>query len=231
MDDKNPLKLHIYIPKETQRIYKAALRIYTEGFRAYSKATEWKGTQSTSTDSGGGDYTSTDGGGGDYTSTEYDGGKVETSHGACNVDGKVNTYDVKNNNGQRIGTVSMYYVNYHEHEVEFPNHSHRVQIPGHTHGVRISSHTHDVDIPGHQHDIVFGIYQEYASNVRTEIYINGTDRTAIISGGGYVYGNNDEMNLTSYLKNGWNEIEVRSNGRCRVDATIFIQALLNYGGY
>lgn len=231
VDDKNPLKLHIYIPKETQRIYKAALRIYTEGFRAYSKATEWKGTQSTSTDSGGGDYTSTDGGGGDYTSTEYDGGKVETSHGACNVDGKVNTYDVKNNNGQRIGTVSMYYVNYHEHEVEFPNHSHRVQIPGHTHGVSIPSHSHGVDIPGHQHDIVFGIYQEYASNVRTEIYINGTDRTAIISGGGYVYGNNDEMNLTSYLKNGWNEIEVRSNGRCRVDATIFIQALLNYGGY
>ena len=231
VDANNPLKLHIYIPKETQRIYKAALRIYTEGFRAYSKATEWKGTQSTSTDSGGGDYTSTDGGGGDYTSTEYDGGKVETSHGACNVDGKVNTYDVKNNNGQRIGTVSMYYVNYHEHEVEFPNHSHRVQIPGHTHGVSIPSHSHGVDIPGHQHDIVFGIYQEYASNVRTEIYINGTDRTAIISGGGYVYGNNDEMNLTSYLKNGWNEIEVRSNNRCRVDATIFIQALLNYGGY
>lgn len=231
VDDKNPLKLHIYIPKETQRIYKAALRIYTEGFRAYSKATEWKGTQSTSTDSGGGDYTSTDGGGGDYTSTEYDGGKVETSHGACNVDGKVNTYDVKNNNGQRIGTVSMYYVNYHEHEVEFPNHSHGVSIPSHRHGVSIPSHSHGVDIPGHQHDIVFGIYQEYASNVRTEIYINGTDRTAIISGGGYVYGNNDEMNLTSYLKNGWNEIEVRSNGRCRVDATIFIQALLNYGGY
>lgn len=231
VDDKNPLKLHIYIPKETQRIYKAALRIYTEGFRAYSKATEWKGTQSTSTDSGGGDYTSTDGGGGDYTSTEYDGGKVETSHGACNVDGKVNTYDVKNNNGQRIGTVSMYYVNYHEHEVEFPDHSHRVQIPGHTHGVSIPSHSHGVDIPGHQHDIVFGIYQEYASNVRTEIYINGTDRTADISGSGYVYGNNDEMNLTRYLKNGWNEIEVRSNNRCRVDATIFIQALLNYGGY
>ena len=231
VDSSNPLKLHIYIPKETQRIYKAALRIYTEGFRAYSKATEWKGTQSTSTDSGGGDYTSTDGGGGDYTSTEYDGGKVETSHGACNVDGKVNTYDVKNNNGQRIGTVSMYYVNYHEHEVEFPDHSHRVQIPGHTHGVSIPSHSHGVDIPGHQHDIVFGIYQEYASNVRTEIYINGTDRTAAISGSGYVYGNNDEMNLTSYLKNGWNEIEVRSNNRCRVDATIFIQALLNYGGY
>lgn len=231
VDSKNPLKLHIYIPKETQRIYKAALRIYTEGFRAYSKATEWKGTQSTSTDSGGGDYTSTDGGGGDYTSTEYDGGKTETSHGACNVDGKVNTYDVKNNNGQKIGTVSMYYVNYHEHEVEFPNHSHQVQIPGHTHGVRIPNHTHDVSIPGHQHDIVFGIYQEYASNVRTEIYINGTDRTSAISGGGYVYGNNDEMNLTAYLKNGWNDIEIKSNGRCRVDATIFIQALLNYGGY
>lgn len=228
VDDKNPLKLHIYIPKETQRIYKAALRIYTEGFRTYSKATEWKGTQSTSTDSGGGDYTSTDGGGGDYTSTEYDGGKVETSHGASNVQGGMVTVNVQGGGG---GSVSFYQTQYHEHEVEFPNHSHRVQIPGHTHGVSIPSHSHGVDIPGHQHDIVFGIYQEYASNVRTEIYINGTDRTAAISGSGYVYGNNDEMNLTSYLKNGWNEIEVRSNNRCRVDATIFIQALLNYGGY
>jgi phage minor structural protein len=228
VDDKNPLKLHIYIPKETQRIYKAALRIYTEGFRAYSKATEWKGTQSTSTDSGGGDYTSTDGGGGDYTSTEYDGGKVETSHGASNVQGGMVTVNVQGGGG---GSVSFYQTQYHEHEVEFPNHNHQVRIPSHTHDVRIRSHTHDVDIPGHQHDIVFGIYQEYASNVRTEIYINGSDRTAAISGNGYVYGNNDEMNLTSYLKNGWNEIEVRSNNRCRVDATIFIQALLNYGGY
>lgn len=228
VDDKNPLKLHIYIPKETQRIYKAALRIYTEGFRAYSKATEWKGTQSTSTDSGGGDYTSTDGGGGDYTSTEYDGGKVETSHGASNVQGGMVTVNVQGGGG---GSVSFYQTQYHEHEVEFPNHSHRVQIPGHTHGVSIPSHSHGVDIPGHKHEIVFGIYQEYASNVKTEIYINGTDRTAAISGSGYVYGNNEEMNLTSYLKNGWNEIEVKSNGRCRVDATIFIQALLNYGGY
>lgn len=227
VDDKNPLKLHIYIPKETQRIYKAALRIYTEGFRAYSKATEWKGTQSTSTDSGGGDYTSTDGGGGDYTSTEYDGGRTETSHGASNVRDEMVKYDVIGGKGY----VQIYKVLYHEHEVEFPNHSHQVQIPGHTHGVTIPSHSHGVDIPGHKHDIIFGIYQEDASNVRTEIYINGTDRTSAISGSGYVYGNNDEMNLTSYLKNGWNEIEIKSNGRCRVDATIFIQALLNYGGY
>lgn len=228
VDDKNPLKLHIYIPKETQRIYKAALRIYTEGFRAYSKATEWKGTQSTSTDSGGGDYTSTDGGGGDYTSTEYDGGKVETSHGASNVQGGMVTVNVQGGGG---GSVSFYQTQYHEHEVDIPNHSHGVQIPGHTHGVSIPNHSHGVDIPGHGHDIIFGIYQEYVSNVRTEIYINGTDRTAAISGSGYVYGNNDEMNLTAYLKSGWNEIEIKSNGRCRVDATIFIQALLNYGGY
>lgn len=229
VDDKNPLKLHIYIPKETQRIYKAALRIYTEGFRAYSKATEWKGTQSTSTDSGGGDYTSTDSGGGDYPSTDYGGGKVQTSHGASHVRDTMARVNVQGSaNG---GYVEIYKVTYHEHEVDIPEHRHDVRIPSHTHDVRIPSHTHGVDIPGHGHDIVFGIYQEYASNVRTEIYINGTDRTAAISGSGYVYGNNDEMNLTAYLKNGWNEIEIKSNGRCRVDATIFIQALLNYGGY
>ncbi|WP_010247741.1 phage tail spike protein [Peptoniphilus rhinitidis] len=229
VDSSNPLKLHIYIPKETQRIYKAALRIYTEGFRAYSKATEWKGTQSTSTDSGGGDYTSTDSGGGDYPSTDYGGGKVQTSHGASHVRDTMARVNVQGSaNG---GYVEIYKVTYHEHEVDIPEHRHDVRIPSHTHDVRIPSHTHGVDIPGHGHDIVFGIYQEYASNVRTEIYINGTDRTAAISGSGYVYGNNDEMNLTAYLKNGWNEIEIKSNGRCRVDATIFIQALLNYGGY
>lgn len=227
VDDKNPLKLHIFIPKETQRIYKAALRIYTEGFRAYSKATEWKGTQSTSTDSGGGDYTSTDGGGGDYTSTEYDGGRVETSHGSSNVQGGMQRVSVQGGTGY----IEIYQTTYHEHEVDIPSHNHGVRIPDHSHGVSIPNHRHDVDIPGHGHDIVFGIYQEYVSNVRTEIYINGSDRTSAISGSGYVYGNNDEMNLTSYLKNGWNEIEVRSNNRCRVDATIFIQALLNYGGY
>lgn len=229
VDSKNPLKLHIYIPKETQRIYKAALRIYTEGFRAYSKATEWKGTQSTSTDSGGGDYTSTDSGGGDYTSTDSGGGELQTSHGASHVRdtmARVNVQGSKNG-----GYVEIYKVTYHEHDVDIPSHRHDVRIPSHRHDVRIPSHRHNVDIPGHGHDIVFGIYQEYASNVRTEIYINGSDRTAAISGSGYVYGNNEEMNLTSYLKNGWNEIEIKSNGRCRVDATIFIQALLNYGGY
>ena len=229
VDSSNPLKLHIYIPKETQRIYKAALRIYTEGFRAYSKATEWKGTQSTSTDSGGGDYTSTDSGGGDYPSTDYGGGKLQTSHGASHVQDTMARVYVQGS--QSGGYVDIYKVTYHEHEVDIPEHRHDVRIPSHRHDVRIPSHRHDVDIPGHSHDIIFGIYQEYASNVRTEIYINGTDRTAAISGNGYVYGNNDEMNLTAYLKNGWNEIEIKSNGRCRVDATIFIQALLNYGGY
>lgn len=228
VDANNPLKLHIYIPKETQRIYKAALRIYTEGFRAYSKATEWKGTQSTSTKSGGGDYTSTGDGGGGYPSTEYAGDSAPTSHEPSDVEGGMYDYDVIGGGG---GHVSIYKTTLHRHKVEIPSHSHRVEIPEHTHRVSIESHTHDVEIPGHKHDIIFGIYQEYASNVRTEIYINGTDRTAAISGSGYVYGNNDEMNLTAYLKNGWNEIEVKSNNRCRVDATIFIQALLNYGGY
>lgn len=228
VDANNPLKLHIYIPKETQRIYKAALRIYTEGFRAYSKATEWKGTQSTSTKSGGGDYTSTGSGGGGYPSTEYAGDSAPTSHSPSDVEGGMYDYNVIGGGG---GHVSIYKTTLHRHVVEIPSHSHRVEIPEHTHRVSIESHTHDVEIPGHKHDIIFGIYQEYASNVRTEIYINGTDRTSAISGGGYVYGNNDEMNLTNYLKNGWNEIEIKSNNRCRVDATIFIQALLNYGGY
>lgn len=228
VDDKNPLKLHLYVPNETQRIYKAALRIYTEGFRAYSKSTEWKGSTSDTTDSGGGDYTSTESGGGDYRSTENDGYVSSTTHGEGMVQGGMYKYNIIGGGG---GYVEIYKVTHHEHNFEVRDHRRGVNIPNHSHDFRIPDHSHRFTIPGHSHDIAFGIYQEYANNVRTEIFINGTDRTSAISGGGYVYGNNSEMDMTSYLKNGWNEVEIRSNGRCRVDATVFIQALLNYGGY
>lgn len=210
VDAQNPLKLHLYVPKETKRLYKAALRIYTEGFRAYSKATKggggdvptssWEPAKSSTSDSGGGDY--------------------GTTHGEADVSGDMVKVYVQNANGIDYSKwVEFWQTQSHEHRLVIEPHRHDFDIPGHNHTVRIEPHDHELN---------FGIYQEYVGNVRTEIYINGSDRTSAISGGGYVYGDNAEMNMTDYLKNGWNEIEVRSNGRCRVDATVFIQALVQY---
>lgn len=210
VDASNPLKLHLYVPKETKRLYKAALRIYTEGFRAYSRATK--------------------GGGGDVPTTSWEPSKSKTSssggadygttHGSADVRGNMVKVWVYDGNDRQTGEyVSFYQTSYHEHKLSIDPHDHEFEIPGHNHNVRIEPHGHNLE---------FGIYQEYAGSVRTEIYINGNDRTSAISGGGYVYGDNAEMDMTNYLKTGWNEIQVRSNGRCRVDATVFIQALVQY---
>ena len=210
VDAQNPLKLHLYVPRETKRLYKAALRIYTEGFRAYSRATK--------------------GGGGDVPTTSWEPSKSKTSssggadygttHGTADVQGGMVKVWVYDGNDRQTGEyVSFYQTSYHEHKLSIDPHDHEFEIPGHNHSVRIEPHAHDID---------YGIYQEYANNVRTEIYINGSDKTSAISGGGYVYGDNAEMDMTNYLRTGWNEIQVRSNGRCRVDATVFIQALVQY---
>ena len=210
VDAQNPLKLHLYVPKETKRLYKAALRIYTEGFRAYSKATKggggevpttsWEPSKSKTSSSGGGDY--------------------GTTHGEADVSGNIVKVYVQSASGIDYSKwVEFWQTQSHEHRLNIEAHYHDFEIPGHDHTVRIDPHAHDIE---------YGIYQEYVGNVRTEIYINGSDRTSAISGGGYVYGDNAEMDMTNYLKTGWNEIEVRSNGRCRVDATVFIQALVQY---
>ncbi|MEJ8785393.1 phage tail spike protein [Peptoniphilus sp. HCN-40583] len=210
VDAQNPLKLHLYVPKETKRLYKAALRIYTEGFRAYSKATKggggevpttsWEPSKSKTSSSGGGDY--------------------GTTHGEADVSGSIVKVYVQSASGiDYTKWVEFWQTQSHEHRLNIDAHYHDFEIPGHDHTVRIDPHAHDIE---------YGIYQEYVGNVRTEIYINGSDRTSAISGGGYVYGDNAEMDMTNYLRTGWNEIQVRSNGRCRVDATVFIQALVQY---
>lgn len=212
-DSNNPLKLHIYIPNETSGIYKAALRIYTEGFRAYSKGTA----------SGGGRPQTTSGGQGGYSTTGSGGYDTRYTEQYKNVDGGMERVYTKTRDGEDYNRwIDIYLVKSHEHYFRVNDHTHRVDI---------NSHTHYVDLPDHFHDIVFGIYQEYASNVRMEVYINGNNRTSAVSGKSYIYGRNDELNLTKYLDTGWNEIEIKTNQRCRIDATIFIQALLNYGGY
>jgi hypothetical protein len=84
------------------------------------------------------------------------------------------------------------------------------------------THTHTVN--DHTHPISYGIY---ISTLPTSITvkINGVDRTSAL-GGPF---NSDQANLdiSSYLVIGqWNTIELGSSQLGRIDATIFIQALM-----
>lgn len=112
------------------------------------------------------------------------------------------------------------------------NHSVNINIPSHSHSVQVQaqSHTHEITIAGHTHDTIYGIYEDYA-NTSYEININGVSRTYNLTGKSNLTATESELNIASYLiKGAWNIIEIRGNGRGRVNASIFIQALLQFPG-
>lgn len=107
-------------------------------------------------------------------------------------------------------------VSAHEHGMQ---HTHTIQT--HTHGME---HTHT--IPNHTHPLDFGIYTgTSASNVTVKI--NGADRTSALGGGTGFNVDKDDLNITPYMQVGqWNVIELGSTTLGRIDATVFIQALM-----
>lgn len=216
-DQGHPLKIPIYIPKETAKIYKAYLRLYITSFRAFSKALKNTDTESTSTEDGGANQ--------EYGTTNYDGAIVETTHGAAQVDAGNITIDIRDEKGAWIGSGQIYHVYSHEHNISIPSHNHNVTV-------NLSPHSHIVRIPGHGHEIIYGIYEENNSDSNMEIFINGNDRTSALTGSGYFKNTQSELDITNYLNKGsWNIVEIKTRERMRIDATVFIQALLNYGGY
>lgn len=214
VDRGYPLELHIYIPKETKRIYKASLNIYIDSFRAYQRGNEYSKREYSTSDSGGGDYTSTDSGGGDYL----------TIHGAEHVKGSNLTLAVFGNNStSTIGrTESFWHTTDHEHSLNINDHRHRVDIP---------DHTHRFEIPEHSHEPIFGIITQRGSSSYT-ILVNGRDITSSLTGSYSFSRAQSDLNIANYLSIGsWNTISIGNNDLGRVSASIFIQALLGYGGY
>lgn len=107
-------------------------------------------------------------------------------------------------------------VSAHEHGMQ---HTHTIQT--HTHGME---HTHTIS--NHTHPLDFGIYTgTSASNVTVKI--NGADRTSALGGGTGFNVDKDDLNITPYMQVGqWNVIELGSTTLGRIDATVFIQALM-----
>lgn len=213
VDRGYPLELHIYIPRETKRIYKASLNIYIDSFRAYQRGNTYEDRKYSTSDSGGGDYTSTDSGGGSYG----------TTHGLDDVEGGQITLPVWGFEGKTIGeTGSFYHTTRHEHKLSISDHRHEVRIP---------DHRHDFEIPGHTHDPIFGIITKRGSSNYT-ILVNGRDITSSLTGSYSFSRAQSDLDISRYLSIGsWNTIAIGNSDLGRVSASIFIQALLGYGGY
>lgn len=220
VDSTHGLKLNVYIPLETRSIKKALLRFQLEAFRAYEKAAKsgggsTSGPSSTSTTTNEdenieiGGYIGFTGPAVDYT---FNGYADADSHNHGITDGTaLATAD---------GDVVYYYVfNGSPHSHSLYNHGHYFTAFGHSHGM---SHYHST--PNHSHGLDFGIYTDTTAR-GTTIKINGIDRTSVL--GGPFNSSQNGINIAQYLLPGqWNTIELGSTGLGRIDATVFIQALM-----
>lgn len=204
------------------------------------------GSYGSTTSSGGGTYTSTSSGGSTTTTSAVASFQLYSTTVADYLRAQLNhNHGIPHNTGLRTadgGTVwfaasgghNHLMTTQHRHSVSIGNHSHTISIgthshsfsvPNHNHSVTISGHGHSVSIPHHTHNLVHGIYNSTtAYGVRC--YINGTDRTSVL--GGPWNTSRDNLNITAYLALGqWNTIELSSTRLGRMDATVFIQALMN----
>lgn len=220
-----PLKLHVFIPETTKSIRKAILRFKRQPIRTYSgSAQNYFKDSVTSTSGLTGSFTSNSGGG-EYVSTttnaeDWDYGENGHNHGLGNgVRLCVWNGTTTLATGERLLTgVGGAYDTF----IASGLHTHRINmsIPAHQHPLPSFSHSHTIPSFSHSHDIVYGIF-EGTNPSNTRVIVNG-----VILDGTY---NTDQfnINLANRLTIGaWNEIQLTSGNNGRIDATVFIQAMM-----
>jgi phage minor structural protein len=207
VDGSNPLTLYIYIPEQTINIKKALLRFKMLNFRAYSTGAASGGGTSTTSGSGGSQS---------LVTTSESGGSNTVTSGDSGVDVQYAYSQTESSEG-------------HSHLFrDVIGHKHYINLPNHTHNINlyIPSHYHDVYIPSHTHPINYGIYKGTVSS-QISIHINGTNKDVEL--GGKFNIDKSNLDITSYLQVGqWNVIDLYSSQLGRIDATVFIQALMGY---
>lgn len=204
-----PLILNVYLPSNTKSVYQAILRFRRQSFRAYSTGAasgggQTSGSSSQSTTSSGGDHR--------HKVMSYEGDITESTYGNTTP----RRFIIRDYQG-RDG--AMFYIRSpHGYTTEM----YTLGASGdHSHGM---AHTHSIS--NHTHDITYGIY-EGTLPTNITIKINGTNRTSVLGGGTGFNSDQSNLNITSYLSIGqWNTIELGSSQLGRLDATVFIQALM-----
>jgi hypothetical protein len=234
VDSSNPLVLNVFLPSDTRSVKKSILRFRLMPFRSYSQTSA----------SGGGSTETTSSGGSLSTTTLSGGGTTKTSKAsslwdlfAISIPDAVSSEGSHTHGGQTSGVLgNTDPVPHHYHDFRYmdsagshghsltADHRHDVDIPSHSHDFSIPDHSHSVNIPSHTHSIVHGIYTSTSATSVT-VKINGTDRTTAL-GGSFTTDQNN-LDLTQYMVVGqWNTIELGSSRLGRIDATVFIQALM-----
>lgn len=243
VDNASPLTLSIYLPLETRSVRQAILRFRLQNFRAYEKAAASGGGADVTSASGGGDIVTSSSGGG-ATITSGGGGAVtkttEVEGFTPGVAQETTLGAGGHNHGIPAGTTlaiagggfvvwspipdHSHALYRHHHVIELGNHAHVVNISSHQHNVSVPNHSHEVTVPAHTHDLNFGIYTSTSAQGVT-IKINGVDRTTAL--GGPFNASQSHINIAPYLSVGqWNTIELGSSRLGRIDANVFIQAMM-----
>lgn len=202
-------ELHFYIPEEMIQINKILIKIKTEKFRAYSKATSGGGAVSSTTSAGGGTFTTSESGGGvrqgvtDYNQT-VNWGWFET---------------------RSAGDPA------HIHEMHLPErHMHYLNIEDHTHKFQIDDHEHEFEIPGHTHSIEPGIFRFGGVN-NFALLVNNVTKARYVR-------DTEELNITQMLVNNkgriergkWHSIKVLPTTLGYISIDLYIQGFIQSRG-
>jgi len=234
LDSTHNYNLNLRIPAITREIKECILQFKLAAFRAYETG---------AASGGGGATTSASGGGSTQTSDDevwkisqpvvYDIMTIEGSHdhgGETGNDSSTASHNHGISNGTKLLKDGGGYVTYstfggdtHNHSISSDgNHAHGIDAR-HSHDIDIPSHSHTVNIPSHSHNLVFGIYEATTPQGVT-IIINGVDRSAAL--GGPFNADQDNLDIKEFLVAGNNIIQLGSTRLGRIDASIFIQALM-----
>lgn len=206
VDSTHPLVLNVFLPTNTRSVNQAILRFRLEPFRTHSKGVS--AASSTVGTSGSSSKSTTDGGGNHrHQMMEYMGTVGETTYN------NTQAYDFLCGDSSGGSGATFY--------IKSPGGYRDLYTRGasgtHAHGM---DHNHSVTIPAHDHDLEYGIF-ESTSPTGVTVGVNG-----VTVGGPYNIDQNN-IDITSNLIVGqWNTIELSSTRLGRIDATVFIQALM-----
>ena len=223
VDSTHPLVINIYVPAETKNIKKALLRFKRQKFRAYETGAASGGGQT----SGSSSSSTTNSQNEDITINTYRFISGVSADYTVGAKAAADTHNHGISSGTKLLIDGGGYVTYSafsgaNHVHDLYNHGHEYTANGHSHGM---SHTHQVY--SHTHDISYGIYEDVSLATGITVKINGTDRTLALGGGTGFTTDQNGLNIASYLTSGtWNTIELTPTNRSRIDATIFIQAMM-----
>lgn len=223
---KDGAELNFYIPNEMIHVNKVLVKIKTEPFRSYSKATAGGGATSSTTSSGGGVYKSTSSVVGIVNQTDGGGGITNDEVGSgINVQWGTAYTDTAQGHKHTFERVIA-----HSHRFSIPAHFHSISASPHSHTIDIPEHEHDFYVPNHAHEIEAGIYR-FGGISNFGLQINNVEKARYTS-------DTEEINITEMLLNAqgriergkWHSIKVVPTTLGYISIDLYIQGFIQSKG-